>query len=197
MTMHGRCRAARAYGVRMAAAVMLAMAWTAASAQLDGRTMRAQAYDPDLSTPDGPSVDGVVGPGVEVTNLDDEVSIDYSNASILITDIAGGVWPTGSFVGIVMFDVNGTMPPISGVSLDPSSTQPGASAARISFDAQTVRFDFKGLNGVIGNTVRLNLQFGAAPSPTAVPTLGDMALVSLPCLLMLLGAGRIKRRAKT
>lgn len=177
-------------------AMALLMAAPLASAQLTGQTVRAQHYFPNLSTPYGSPVDSVVGPGVEVTNfpnLDPRTNIDYSANSIRITYNSTSTWSFAAFNGIVFTDLNGTIPSITGVTLNAATNMVGLDASRISFDANTVRINWQGLPFTPSTVVVLDLSFAAAPA-AAIPTLSEWMLIAL--MLMVAAAGMVLARRR-
>jgi len=179
--------------VRVLLMLALALGSTLAAAQLTGQTVRAQYYFPDLSTPVSTPVDSIVGAGIEVTGFHADnpiMNIDYSANSILITYNVASSFSSVDFSGIVFSDLNVTIPAITGVTLNAATNMVGLDASRISFTADTVSINFRGLSATDATVVQLDLSFAAAPGGTVapVPTLSQWTLIVL-MLLILAGAG--------
>jgi hypothetical protein len=139
-----------------------------------------------------------VGPGVEVTNFPTVTpinNIDYSANSIRITHNLTSTWNSAAFNGIVFTDLNGTIPSITGVTLNAATNMVGLDASRISFDANTVRINWQGLPFTTSTVVVLDLSFAAAPAPAAaIPTLSEWRLIAL--MLMVAAAGMVLARRR-
>ena len=181
---------------------VLALGSTLASAQLTGQTVRAQYYYPDLSAPLSPPADSVVGAGVEVTNfpvVDPRTNIDYSANSIRITYNSSALWTSAAFSGIVFSDLNGTIPAITGVTLNAATNMAGLDASRISFTADTVSINWQDLPFTAATVVQLDLSFAAAPAAAVapVPTLSQWSLIALILMVvMMTGAGLTAARRR-
>lgn len=119
----------------------------------------------------------------------------YSDQSILgIFKRDGDYGPTwnsdqASFVGWEFYDVNGTINRFTSVTLSPATNMVGLDASRISFDADHIWVNFKGLSYAKGDVVSLDLASSAPPVPE--PETYSMMVAGLGIL------GLIVRRRKT
>ena len=151
----------------------LAMIWQgqAAAALLDGQTVETTNFHgtaPDATAIIGPEL-RVVGPGVELVNFGwlDFLNVNFSDTNILITLATDQ--PLGFFEVIRFFDVNGTIPAFTGISVNPATNYAGFDASRISFDSDVIALSLTGLSGLQGQQISLDLVGGATPVPVHEP----------------------------
>jgi hypothetical protein len=185
--------------VRLTAALLLALTAAAgpARAGFAGQTVGATYNFPDLATVNNNLGAAVVGAGVEFTQpLAALVFLDLSDTNILITSNvsppAAFITFTGSvdFNGFVFRDVNGTIPAITGADVNPATTARSGLAPVVTFDADRVFVNLRGVNFAPGEQVLIDVRFApsAVPAPPAV-------LIAGIGLLALVGVRRIRPRA--
>lgn len=120
--------------------------------------------------------DAVVGPGVE-GNFYPPYTIDVSDTSILIDFAQNSTWGAASFNGIRIFDLNGTVPSLTSVTLT-ATNMPGFDQARIIFDSDNVWLNFQSLPWNSSHFIVVSVQ--AVPEPsTYINFLAGMALIFL------------------
>ena len=164
------------------AASLISLSSPVRATLLDGQTVATTYFRgtaPDTTSQIGP-VKSVVGPGGELTNFAGYLDIDFSDTNILITATADAN-PLGYFEEIRFFDVNGTIPTIAGVTLDPATNFTGLNASDIIFNADTITVNLTTLAGLQGQIISLDLNGGAPPvgGPTGVPEPWPAALFGL------------------
>jgi hypothetical protein len=143
----------------------------AVAALLDGQTVETTNFHgtaPDATAIIGPEL-RVVGPGVELVSFGwlDFLNIDFSDTNILISLATDQ--PLGFFEVIRFFDVNGTIPAFTGISVNPATNYAGFNASLISeFDSDVIALNLTGLNGLQGQQISLDLN-GATPVPVHEP----------------------------
>jgi len=165
-------------------------------ASFDGATVQATYYFPDTNTVLDQE-QAVVGPGVEFTTFPDgdpRTNIDISATNIYITYNSASSWTTASFNG-EFFQGLTPLPTITGASFNPATNMAGLDASRLSFTADSISINWNGLPFDENTVVSVDVQFGAAPSATAVPTLPAYAL-GLTMLGLMLAALRRLRAAR-
>ncbi len=177
-----------------------------AKASFNGQVILAEYLFPDTATvvPGGfTPAQATVGGGVEFNSYG-LTAVDLSSNNILWTNIdtAGGnvtFAPPASFNGHQFTDVNGTIPEITGVTINAATTLPGFDASRVSFDANSIRANFDNLIMAPADIVSLDVTFAAAPAPApqAVPTLSALGLGLLGLLLGLIGIHANRSRARS
>ncbi|TWT77339.1 hypothetical protein Pla123a_19990 [Posidoniimonas polymericola] len=101
--------------------------------------------------PNGPSSLRAVDVGFDITSSD-SIVFDFSNAG-------SGRFSTRDFNGYVFSDAADNLPPIIGVSIDPSSTF-GLTPEDILFTEDEIRIDVSGLSRSPSTTAILHLEFG-------------------------------------
>ncbi len=111
-----------------------------------------------------------MGPGVELLNFAGYLDIDFSATNILMTTTRGGGPNAVPFDGLRFFDVLSTMPAITGVTLNPSSTYAGLTQAGVSFDADNIRVNLAGLTAQRGQTISLDI--AQVPEPATYGLVG-------------------------
>ena len=178
--------------------ILLSAYVAAAPAQatlLDGKTVHMQYLNPDLgSVYWGFDFDYVVGPGVEATHVvGTQMNVDLSDTTILFTfDWQAAFSSGGTFNGIHIEDTQGAIPDIDAVSLsaNPGTVlPPGYTSSRVTYDANNIYVDFRGVNPGPSNTVRLDL--------TVVPEPAGVLLATAGLLSILAVRGRRERVGKT
>ena len=129
-----------------------------------GAEIQYQQFFPDSNTPVGDTLLANVGNEAEfVTPPSDAVigeSVDISGNSILykVTD-PGGVFSNADFNGIVLSDVSDNLPAIANVTIDSSVTTLDVNNSDIQFDENSVSINVAGLAYVIGDTIKLDVEF--------------------------------------
>jgi hypothetical protein len=130
---------------------------------LSGQTLSTMEFHgtaPDQTQVAGPR-NVVVGDGVEVINefFAGFVTIDFSGTSIRMT--AAVNQPFGYFEVLRIFDTNGTIRPITSVTVDPATNYAGFDASRLNFTADSIDINLTALHGRSGEQIVLNIGFGA------------------------------------
>lgn len=164
-----------------------AFASPAAWAGFDGHDVSADYRWPDLATTLWAGGTATVGAAVEFPDLGGfgigtSPAVDLSDLGFTIS------YPTGfnlsnsgiSFDGIVITDIHGTLPAITGVSLAGSSIG-GFSNANLSFDADHVYVNQVGFSHFdAGSSISVNVNFAPVPEPAALLMMGaGLGLLSL------------------
>lgn len=150
--------------MRTATLILAALGAGAAQAGMDGHTIGAQYLLPDIGTVNNDHGTAVVGPGVEFFLGD--VSQDLSDSQITLSRAVGISFVTaGSFNGWRYYDALGTMPDITGVTVNGSSTFPGFDNSRITFDANNIWLNFANLSNSDFSAV-VDVQMGVIPEPS-------------------------------
>lgn len=170
------------------AALCVPRATSAAPILFEGQTLRLTYEFPFLGSVIALD-DVVVGAGVEVPNHSiDNQAYDFSDTNIFVDYRNSGTWTLTAFNGFHVFDLNGTIPAIVSVTINPATNLAGFTASRITFDADNIWVDWGGLSFDGETVVSLDvLPEGATPVPE-------------PAQLLLLGAGlaavaaRVRRR---
>ncbi len=135
----------------------------------------------------------VVGAGVEAPlfpTLDPRTNIDISDTNIFVTYNSSGTWYTVPFNGFDLFDSAGTVPAITGVTINGVTNLGGLTASRVTFDADNVFVNWNGLSFNPQTVVSLDVQFApanAVPIPSGLLMLGT-GIASLA------GLGRLRLR---
>jgi hypothetical protein len=131
----------------------------------------------------------VVGPGLEFGSYAGLANIDISDTNILITLTLDAALNNVAFDGFRFFDVNGTIPAITSVTLSAATNYAGFTASRVTFDADTIFVNVENLPGLNGQKISLDLN-----ASTAVPEPGAFVVVGAAFAL---AAMRALRSAKT
>ena len=156
-----------------------------AAALLEGQTVETTSFHgtaPDATTIIGPE-SRVVGAGIELVNFGWEgfLNIDFSDTNILITLATDQ--PFGFFEVLRFFDVNGTIPAFTSISVNPDTNYAGFNASLISeFDSDVIALNLTGLNGLQGQQISLDLN-RASPVPVHEPATIWLLIVGMTTLV--------------
>src|SRR5947207_1930746 len=158
-------------------ALLFSQIATSQAALMDGQAVRLTYEWPGL----GIVVDSrefFVGPWDEAFGFPSEgqlLDVDLSDSNILVRvfgETEGRFNPDFPFNGIHVTDLFGTIPAFATVSIDTANTQwDEFDASRISFDADNIYVNFRGLPYQYGFT-RLSLDVSAVPEPSTLLLLG-------------------------
>ena len=170
-----------------AAALITLVTATVAHAGFVGRTLSAEYFYPDLSTPYGPATvtpsPFVVGPGPE-TSINVEgvttIVVDVTDTTLrfdFATILAAPTWNSTPFNGVVFNLVTGAPLSLLSASIDPSSTLGGLDASRVAFNDSQVTVNWSGLPYSNGTFLLINVASAAAVG--AVPEPGTLALLAI------------------
>lgn len=123
---------------------------------------------------------GGVVPGT-VTVTDHLLYFQYDQAA---------VFQTATFNGYIFRDVSTTIPPITSVTVDPSTTLVGLNSSRITFDATDIFINVSALSAQTGQVVQIDVNLSAIPepSPLALITVGSMTLGAISWVRHRLGS---------
>lgn len=144
------------------------LAFSANASLLDGLTLNYQYYFPDSFSAYSNASNGsfVVGPGVEVSNIVDNVgTMDVSDTQIVIQFTSSSSFTPGSFNGFVL---SGLSPSgFTGVTLDAASTMPGFTQADLAFTTDSISANWADLSFSAGQEVILDVggSVAAVPEP--------------------------------
>jgi hypothetical protein len=172
---------------------------TPARAGFLGNTVGATFNDPDLATVFANLGTAVVGPGIEFPNAAPfgafGLDLSDTNIRIAVTDPTNlrFTFAANAFNGYVFTSVGGTIPAITGVSVNPETNLAGFTASRLTFDANHIMVNLSGLvfigplNTLPLSVVSIDVQF----APTAVPAPPTLllGLVGVGCA----GVARLRR----
>jgi hypothetical protein len=130
----------------------------------------------------------VVGPGAEIGGFpagDARTAFDFSDTNIYVTYLSDGTWSIAAFNGWHVFDVNGTIPAITSVTVNGATNMAGFDASRITFDANNIWVNWNNLPFDTNTVVSLDVNGGSSvPEPATFVLLGGA----------LVGLGLLKRR---
>lgn len=156
------------------------------AAVLDGQTL-GYAYNyptvgnayPLNGPPPYPST-VVVGPGIEVPNIADNIaSLDISDTNLLLNFGSNGSFGGNvPFNGFVLTDINGIVPDFSSVTINAETTLAGFDSSRIFVDANTIRVNFVGLNFSANDIVSLEVAAVPEPATVGLLSLGILGLTA-------------------
>lgn len=134
--------------------------------------------------------DSVVGPGVEGDFFQQYYLVDISDAQIDVIFTGLGTFDPSGFNGVHISDVNSTISAFYSVTLDRTSFV-NFDASRISFDAENIFLDLRGLNSGPNDFVLLNVAPASAPEPSTLA----VTLLGLLCGSLVTSPYRRTRRA--
>lgn len=177
--------------MKLLLAALLALAASSAQASLlEGKTINYQYYYPTITSayPNASNGDHVVGSGVEVPNISENVgALDISDTNLYVDYALSGSWNGASFNGFEISDVLGQIDSFAAVTINAATNLAGFDASRISFDADHIWVNWQGLTFTSDTVVSLDIKGG-----DKIPEPGSLALVALG----LAGAsGLLRRRA--
>jgi hypothetical protein len=152
-----------------------AFAWTmpASAALLSGQTVQSTYLFPNTATVLFGPTNAVVGAGVELSGFAGFANIDFSDTNILITTIRDAGVNNVAFDGFRFFDVNGLIPDITSVTLNPATNYAGFTSSRLTFDANNVFVNVANLPGLNGQKISIDLNTSAS-----VPEPGTFAMIA-------------------
>jgi hypothetical protein len=175
----------------IALASLAALAATPASAQgLVGQSVELQYLYP--TTGNVYENDGVqtVTPSGVTFNSFGEVFTTVGPSTIDLTTSVNNAFTGTDFNGVEISEIGGSPNIITGVSIDPSSTEPGFDLSRVTFDGTDV---YLNLQGLVANTDHaiVDLTFG----PSSVPEPSQYASMGLGafCLMGMMLVARKRR----
>lgn len=153
------------------AASTLLVAGAASAQSFDGATLDYQYYYPDSTSPYNNADNGsfVVGAGIEVTNISDNMgTLDISGTNILVDFTGTSSWNGSSFNGWVLTDETDSLAAILGVTINPSTNMAGFSLSNVSWTGDTISVNWQGLSFDPSTVVSLDVSFGqtAVPEPS-------------------------------
>jgi len=128
----------------------------------------------------------VVGAGVEAPAFptgDPRTNTDFSDMNITSIFVSASSWTGASFNGYHVFDLNGTIPAITSVLINPATNMAGLTLARISWDADNIYVNWQGLPFNSDTVVSIDVN---TPEPATLVLMGSG--------LALLAAGWRRRR---
>jgi hypothetical protein len=171
-------------------ALLLVLALPGQAALLNGQTVRLTYEFPNQGTVwNGNTHDLLVGPGFEILGFpvgDPRTNIDFSDTNIYVTFNSSAQWNSTSFNGFHVYDLNGTIPAFTIVTLNPATT-PNMLGLTLTFDADNIWVNWAGISFNTQTIVSIDVNGSGIPEPG---TLGLMAAG----LGMLALAGRIRKR---
>lgn len=159
--------------ILLAACAVLCVATGVQGSLLTGKTIHVQWLSPNMSTIlNGFDYDYVVGSDKEIENIvGTNMDVDFFDTSILFSFDFTATFSYETFNGIRIEDRAGNVPDFmsASYSADPGTTLPsGFDASRISYDANNIYVNFRGIEGATSRTVRLDV----VPEPALIfPTL--------------------------
>jgi hypothetical protein len=164
--------------MRIALVMLLALAVLGAvpahATVMDGATIRLTYEFPSLGAVWNVNThDLVVGPGVEISNFpvgDPRTNVDVSDTNIFVTYNSSATWTPAAFNGFHIFDLFGSIPDFTAVSINPITNLTGFGDARITFDADNIWVDWNGLSFDSETIVSLDVE--AVPEPGTLLLLG-------------------------
>jgi len=119
-----------------------------------------------------------VGAGVEASNFPTTTgvpltNIDFSDFNIFVTYLSATTWTALSFNGFHVFDMNGTIPAFTSISINPATNMSGLDASRITFDAENIYVNWNDLFFAPSTIVSLDINSQTVPEPSAMLLLGS------------------------
>jgi hypothetical protein len=168
----------------------VALAIPASASLLTGQTVQSTYLFPNTSTIFSGPTNSVVAGGVELVSFAGLANVDFSDMNILITLTRDAGVNNVAFDGFSFFDVNGTIPAITSVSLNGATNYAGFTGSRITFDADHVFVNVANLPGLNGQEISIDLNAAAA-----VPEPGTLSMMVAGMMVAGLAViGRLRRR---
>jgi hypothetical protein len=133
--------------------------------------------------------DLLAGPGFEIHGFpvgDPRTDIDFSGANFYVTYNSSATCTGTSFNGFHVYDLNGTIPAFTSVSLNPATTA-NLLGLQLTFDANNISVNWAGISFNTSTIVSIDINGPGVPEPG---TLGLMA-VGLGLLTV---AGRLRKK---
>ncbi len=178
----------RSFAALAASAALLCAAATA-HAGFDGATVGADYRWPTLNDTLWAGGSAVVGAGIEFPDLGGfgvgiSPAVDVADGGFTLSYPAGFRLsppdPAITFDGLVLTDLHGALPAITGVSLVASNI-PGFGAAQLSFDADHVYVNQTGFTQFdAGATIEVAVSFAPVPEPATLLLMAAGVLVLVP-----------------
>jgi len=148
----------------VAALATATFAAPASAILLSGHPVGIQYVYPYLGTINhdlGSNTVGTDGPTIWPENF----SFSFTDTTATASDFTeSNGWNPTPFNGFRLYDVNGTIPTFTSVTIDPASNMFGFNASRITFDANNIYVNWNGLNYDVNTVVKLNIN-SAVPEP--------------------------------
>ncbi len=149
---------------------VMASALPAHSALFEGNMVRMSHDYPTQGTVLVGPQDALVGPGNEGTFFQQYYTIDVSDLTIDVAFTGVATFDSSAFNGVHVSDINGTIPGIQSVSLGATSFG-SFDGSRISFDADNIYIDLRGINSVGGEFIQVNVLAAPVPEPAPYATM--------------------------
>jgi hypothetical protein len=160
------------------------------AALLNGQTVRLTYEFPVLGTVfNNNTHDLLVGPGFEINGFpvgDPRTNIDFSDTNIYVTFNSHATWTSTSFNGFHVYDLNGTIPAFTSVTLNPATTS-NMLGLVLTFDADNIWVNWAGLSFDTNTIVSIDINGGSG-----VPEPGTLGLMAAGLGLLAL-AGRLRK----
>ena len=148
----------------LACAVAVGYSAPASAALLDGQTIQLTYVFPDSSTNFEGPFDYTVGTSPDRVFFG-LVSANVSDTNITASMDFSGSFNNTSFNGIRLHDFYGTVASFTSAFVNVSSNVAGFDNSRVTFDADNVYLNFRGLNVSGHNVFSVDINGGAVPEP--------------------------------
>lgn len=159
----------------MAALALVSLGSIANAQSLNGASLNAQWYSPNLSSVFGFPSTVVVGPGVELPGyFFGIIDVDITTSQMIATFRAPNTFNPAVFNGWLLQDVTSNLAAIQSVTLNPSTTLPGFTATRIQWDPDSFGINLQGMTVATGDTVILDIVTVPGPGSAALLALGGL-----------------------
>ncbi len=136
------------------------------------------------------SFEVLVADGIELIDIRGyEFDIDILNSSITFTGFEGAVSENGTqfdnttlpgydeiFNGFYFFDLGGTLPAFSSVTINPATNMAGLDQSRILYDENNIYINFAGLYAFPNTYVQMDVGFAPEPATVLLFGIGAMLL---------------------
>ena len=147
------------------------------AAFLDGKTVEYEYLFPDINTEYNsggfPQGNFVVGAGTEFFGA--YFNTDFSDSNIFIDYVNSANWTSYDFNGFRVTDILGAIDSITSVTLNSATNMVGLDLSRITFDADHIWVNWRGLSFDANTIVSLDIQGGSnnnVPEPASLALLG-------------------------